>query len=131
MYAEIDYQSAPIFAGDTPSYVFQLVDTHDAHVPLSALATMVLFYYDLATLTVLNGRQGQDVKNINNVWITADGFVTWDLQVADTTRVAGVTGLATHEAVFTFSYTDSGSLRVKSHKARFFITDAAFVAAAP
>jgi hypothetical protein len=68
-------------------YSFVLRDRDGETVSFATLttATLTLYLTDGVTtpFVFVNGRQNQNILNANNVTITADGRVTWDIQSAD------------------------------------------------
>jgi len=101
--------------GSTPSLIFQLyTEDRDGKLTkmlLADLSTLVLDYWDNTSTGTINSRADQNVKNANNVTVSATGEVKWTLQVADTT-IQGSTlsdgDLELHYAVF--KWTTTGSL---------------------
>lgn len=91
----------------TAVYAAQLVDENAANIALAALTTLTLTLYDVASLTTLNSREGQNVLNANNVVVSATGGLTWTMQPADNAIVD--TDLAAgeyerHVALWTWTY---------------------------
>jgi len=106
----------------TAQYSAILKDEDDNVIPAASLAsfTLTLYVKDVGGTTIINGRDGQDVLNANNVVVDAFGAVLWTMQVADNaiqnsaldyerhyalweftwTRGGGGTGLGRHEVVF-------------------------------
>lgn len=81
-----------VLEGETPRYTATLVDDTGAILPAATLTTMTLTLYVIradGTTTYIRGSGlgGQNVLNANNVTITAQGLITWQLQVADTSLV--------------------------------------------
>lgn len=98
--------------GTTPEIGFTLVKEDGEAIALASLDTLTLHYYDLATGEIINSRDGQDVKNANNVTVSSAGVVAWTLQPEDTAIVGG-TGVVEgnyerHRAIFTWTW-DSGN----------------------
>jgi hypothetical protein len=83
----------PVFEVDeltTPTYRATVVDDSDPPValPAASLTTLTLSLYvinDDGTITYI--RQAQNVKNTNNVTVSALGALVWSIQAADTTLV--------------------------------------------
>ena len=81
---------------NTYKITFNLVDENDDAIALSALGTFscTLYYYnsDLTTsdpnhLATINNRLDQNIKNANNVTVTAAGAVTWYVQPDDNVKL--------------------------------------------
>lgn len=74
------YEAFPVRERTTPLYVVTLVDA--AGEPLPALASLTLTWYDLASGTIVNGRDHQDALNANGVVFSA-GVLNWRLTEED------------------------------------------------
>lgn len=67
----------------------QLKDTDDTDLALADLDTIILTLFltrggDTSPAgTIINGRDGQDIKNLNDVTISATGLLTWEVQPED------------------------------------------------
>lgn len=83
---------------------FQLVDEAGAHFALAGLLTLTLTSYDKVSGNILNARDNQNVKNANNVTISATGLVTWHLQPDDTVIVWDTVGSEVHVAFFEWTW---------------------------
>ncbi len=94
-------------------YTATLKDSNGTAVPLANLTTITLTYYLVSDGTIINSRDGQDVKNANNVTIHAtSGLLTWsgqaaDTAISDTGLTAGAKEL--HRALFEFTYVGDGT----------------------
>ena len=76
--------------GETPRYTATLTDENLVPLPANSLTTFQLTLYVIkadGTTSYINGRNAQNVLNANNVTVTAQGLITWSMQVADTTLV--------------------------------------------
>ncbi len=68
----------------------QLKDTDDTDLALTDIETIVLTLYltrggeSAPAGTIINGRDAEDIKNANEVTISASGALTWDVQPEDT-----------------------------------------------
>lgn len=96
----------------TPVYSFQMTDSADAStVPESSLLTLALTYYNIVDGAIINSRDAQDVKDLNNVDVSSAGLITWGLVVADTaildTTVTEVGEYEVHRALFAWTYTST------------------------
>ena len=56
-------------------------------IRLDEISTLVLDYFDDTAGSTINSRSDQDIKNANNVTVSALGEIVWTLQAADTTCV--------------------------------------------
>jgi hypothetical protein len=110
----MDTLSTTLLEATTGFYTFLLRDEDGDGIDVSVLDTMTLTYVDASTGTVLNARDAQNVKNINDVTIITDPgpplvtTVTWTLQPADTVVVDPMQALELHTAIFRWSW-DGGS----------------------
>ena len=97
-------------------YTAQLQDENAVAIGSALINTLELSFFDLATATIINSRDAQNVLNANNVVVTAGGLLTWTLQPADTAILSailfGVTGFVefeTHRASFDCVFNGSAS----------------------
>lgn len=91
----------------TAVYTGTLTDTADAAIAEADIVSAELTLYDLASGSIINNRNSQNVKDANNVTIgTTDGLLTWTLQPADNPVLgSGVVGtLEEHVALFKVVY---------------------------
>jgi hypothetical protein len=111
-----------LLAGTTGFYSFVLTDTNDVPIDASQTETLTLTVIDLATGTVVNAREAQDVLNTHDVTLlTSTGptvtTVTWAMQPEDTVQVGTRREVEPHLAIFEWSW-DSGAQR-QAHKVQF------------
>jgi len=92
----------------TATISFSLVDEADVAIPLSSLLTLTLTVKDMATETVVNGRDEQNIKNANGVTVDASGNVSWPMTQLDTTLVTASASSELHRALVDFTYDVSG-----------------------
>tara|TARA_R110000824_G_scaffold110495_11_gene258558 strand:- start:3879 stop:4271 length:393 start_codon:yes stop_codon:yes gene_type:complete len=64
-------------------YTATITDESGSAIALSSLTAITLTLYDEYSGTIINSRNDQDVKNVNNVVITSGGILTWSIQPAD------------------------------------------------
>jgi hypothetical protein len=90
----------------TGQYTATLADELEVVIPLASLTTLKLTLYDVATGTILNTRNLQDVLNANNVtYHGTSGLLTWSVQPADHAIVSTRGQIAErHRAVFDFTW---------------------------
>jgi hypothetical protein len=73
-------------------------------IPSASLLTLRLTLYVIVaagTVTFVNGRDHQNVLNLNNVTVHAtSGLVTWTIQILDTTLVETTLPFERHIALF-------------------------------
>lgn len=81
-------------------YSATLYDQAGAVVPASTLATLTLTLYDVATGTIINSRNAQNVLNLNGVTISEAGAVVWTMLPADNQIVTASRTYELHRAVF-------------------------------
>jgi hypothetical protein len=88
------------------TYTANLVDDAGAAVNVGALTKATLTLKDVKTGTILNSRNYQDVKNLNNVTISALGALEWKIQAADNAVVTdkNVVKFPTEEHLATFHF---------------------------
>lgn len=122
--------SSSFFLDENNSYVvtFNLVDQDNSAIVLASLGTFQCteYYYnpDIKTsdryhLATINGRYNQDVKNANNITVSASGSVTWDLRPEDSAKLQANTDQELHLALFTW-YWGSNS-KQNSHEFNLYI----------
>jgi len=76
----------------TGVYTATLLDETGAAVALASLDSLKLTLLDLATDTVINSRDRQNVLNVNNVVFHAtSGLLTWTIQQEDNVIVTAAT----------------------------------------
>lgn len=99
---------------------FQLVDSSDANLALTSIATLTLTQYyhnprlttsDRYHLVTINNRDNQNVKNTNNVSISSTGLVTWYVRPEDTAKLNPNTKEELHIVRFLWNYSQPLGLR--------------------
>lgn len=81
-----------------------LTDETGAVVPAASLTTLTLTLFDLASGTILNSRDAQNVLNTNNVTVSALGVLVWTIQPADNAIVNDNLARETHRALFQWTW---------------------------
>ena len=111
----------PILAGTTPVYTVQLVNeqTPPQPIPGSTLSALTLTYYDAATLTIVNGRNAQNVLQQNGVTVDGAGLLTWSLALNDARLVNGALGRELHIALWTWTW--ASGAKVNRHEAGLYV----------
>jgi len=66
--------------------------------------TLTLYSRNDPSYPIINTRDAQDVLNVNNVTVDANGLLTWALQSGDTTMYDESLDIETHRAVFEWTY---------------------------
>lgn len=103
----IDPRTFDILEAVTGQYTATIVGNDGVTpLPLATLTTLVLSLYVVkadGTIAYVNGRNGQNVLNANNVAVDANGFLTWTIQTADTTLVEALP-FERHIAVFKWTW---------------------------
>lgn len=93
--------------------VFNLTDHNGNVVSLSSLGTFQInLYYLNSRITTsdryhgrfINGRQAQNAKNANNVFVSATGSVTWYMQPEDNEKLDQSTERELHVVRFDWYY---------------------------
>lgn len=112
--------------GDTPVLTTTMLDGAGAAIPLANVVTLTLTQWIQngppgrpgTVSTAINSRNGQDVKNANNVTVAStSGVVTWQLVQADTTMQSRDQTVTEEKHYFRFdlSYTSGGSTLYASY----------------
>ena len=103
----------------TAIYTATLTDEKGAAITLAALTAITLTFYDVATGTIINSRNGQDVLNDNNVTISAGGLLTWTMQQADNIIQTATQAVERHRALLEWN---SGTpAKYGKHEVDFFV----------
>jgi len=92
-------------------YTGTMLDELGDPLELADLDTVTLTLYDLATGRIINGRDGQDVMNANDVSVhDTSGLVTWYIKPADNIIVGNIAEgeLEVHVALFRWTWTGYG-----------------------
>jgi hypothetical protein len=123
----------PLLEGTTGFYSFELTDAAGLAIDASQTETLTLTVFDVATGATVNGRNGQDALNTNDVTLVTVlsplvSTVTWAMQPADTVRLGLRREIEPHMAVFQWSW-DSGAQR-QAHKVQFGVEALRYVLAA-
>lgn len=95
----------------TPRYTATIKDEQGVAVPGTALTALTLTYYNLATGTIINSRNDQNVLGtvspVNGVQVSEAGVLTWDLaelDVAIQSTSVPVGGTERHVALFSWTF---------------------------
>ena len=96
----------------TGQYVGLFTDADGVAIPLAVLTTVQLTLFDNASKAIINSRDGQDVRNANNVVISSGGVVTWTIQALDNIILDDTLDTELHIALFEWTYS-SGLLSGK------------------
>ena len=102
----------------TPRYTARLVDDQNVALPAASLLTLRLTLYVITStgaVTPVNGRDDQDVLNVNNVTINASGDLVWSVQIADTTLVEDLP-FERHIALWEWTWTTAAGTRAGKHE---------------
>lgn len=91
----------------TAKYTATIQDESGTALASTDLTTLTLTLYDLASETILNSRNRQNVLNANNVIIDVAGVLTWTMQPADNVLVDTTAKQERHVALFEWTW-DSG-----------------------
>lgn len=90
-------------------YTATLTDAAGDAIADGDLQTLILTLYEQKTGNIINSRDGQNVKNQNNVTVS-NGVMTWKVQPADNAiAVAAKAGWEIHIALFEWTWNDSDS----------------------
>ena len=107
-------------AGESATYTTQLADILGVDAPLATFSAITLTFVDEVTGSVINFRQDQNVLNANNVTVSATGLLTWNMQVADNSRITATTNntIEYHRAIFSFVYDFGTGEETAEHEIR-------------
>lgn len=99
---EIKEQTSGIYEG-------QITDLDGSTaLPLASISTITLSVYVIdrdGVTRYINSRQAQDVKNLNDVTISATGALVWSIQTADTRISDGTLPFEDHHILFEWTDT--------------------------
>lgn len=105
-------KSFDILQGSSGTFTGQLTGNDgQSALALADLLTLTLTLYVIqtdGTIAYVNSRNAQNVLNANNVTVSASGFLTWAIQVADTGLVEALP-FERHIALFEWTFTGGGS----------------------
>lgn len=90
------------------TYTATLVDAAGVAVSGAVLQTLTLTLYDVPSLTVINGRNAQNVLNLNDVTVDTSGLLTWNLRALDNVIHNAAKQIEHHVALFMATWTDTG-----------------------
>ena len=94
-------------------YTTTMKDADGTAIPKANISTIKLTLYNRGDDSIINSRDGQDVKDTNNVSIhNTSGLLTWSIQAADNPIVSSdieVNSKETHIALFEIAYTGGGT----------------------
>lgn len=95
----------------TPKITAILKDENDnaiSSASLDSLKLTLISISDAPVYSVINGRNQQNVLNLNGVTVDNLGNLSWRLSVDDTTLMDSHLDKEVHQAIFEFTY-DSGN----------------------
>lgn len=69
--------------GTTAIYTASLIDETGAAIPLENLDSLTLTLCNKNDFSIINSRNAQDILNNNDVVVSADGVITWEMQPED------------------------------------------------
>lgn len=105
-----------------------LKDQDGAVVPASVIGALTLRLYDEASGTVINSRDGVDVKNVNGGAVSELGALTMRLDAADMAIVDAAKASELHIALFEWDWTQSSVTRHGKAEIAFVVKNLAKVA---
>lgn len=85
-------------------YTGTLVDENQVAIPPASLITLTLSLYDDVTGVTINGRNAQNVLNLNNVTLNNAGLLSWDAPMADNPILNALLETEVHIARFEWTY---------------------------
>lgn len=129
--AAIPLLPTTLLEGTTGIYTFTLLSESGAAIPIGALDTLTLTYYDVASGLIVNGRNNQHALNANDVTVVTNvgppavTTVTWLLQPADTPMIDP--DLRHEYRVIQFRWSWEGGTRYGAYQVQFQLENMAFV----
>ncbi len=119
-----DLETFEITEDTTPDYTATLLDKDGVVVPGSVLDSLLLTYFHEYTGAIINGRENQNVLQLNGVTVDELGKLTWTLSQADSAILDDALHQEPHVAQFMFTYPGiGGSTEVSRHKVRLLVTN--------
>lgn len=109
----------------TPIITATILDETGAALPLSAMLTMTLTYWNQSTKKSINGRNAQNVLNANNcTYAATGGLFSWNTQPDDTDMQSPDTSVPeeTHYFRLDWTYTGTAGTMGNSYRDFFFVT---------
>jgi hypothetical protein len=95
----------PVNERTSTQYTATLRDETGAVVPDTSLSSLLLtLYVPDANLTIVNGRDSQNVLNANGVTVDASGVLTWTLTPDDTAILDDALEVEQHIALLTYTW---------------------------
>lgn len=73
-------------------------------IPSAQLTILTLTLYSIHSGAIINGRDTQNVLNLNGVTVDSAGLLTWTVEQADTAILDATLTHETHVALFQFTY---------------------------
>jgi hypothetical protein len=104
--------------GTSARYTGTLRDESGAVVPASSLDSLTLTLFDVATETIINARDDQDVLNAHGVTISEAGEIVWTIEPDDNVIVTVRRTLEKHEARFSATW---GSTKRSEHVLQYYV----------
>lgn len=109
-------------------YECAFVESSGAAIDDAAIQTITATLSDVNTGTILNSRDGQNVKNANGGTLAADGTFTLQLGALDNTVHTATAELEEHRLVLEVTFTRAGGgTGHLNHEVRFYIAALAHV----
>ena len=106
------------------TYTTTLKDAAGVVIPSANLATLTLTLYAIADGTILNSRDAQNIKDVNNgTFHATSGLLTWQAQSADNALVGTIPvgHYEQHQALFQWTTTAGGASNVSKHLLDIFV----------
>ncbi len=101
-------------------YAATLRDDFNVPVSYQALTSLQLTVYDVLSGAIVGGRQAQNVLNVNQVTMDANGVITWNWLPVDMTILNPNRFLEDHIAVFEAKWINGAGLpRQANHEVLF------------
>lgn len=105
----------------TPDYEVTLLDKSDVAIPGSVLDSLVLTLYQEYTKAIVNGRDKQNVLQLNGVTVDEAGVLKWTLSKEDTAILDDRLYKEPHIALFEYTFPGVGGTEEAKHTVRFLV----------
>lgn len=115
-----DIETFNVTEGTTPDYEATLLDKNDVAIPGSVLDSLTLTYFQEYTEAIINGRNGQNVLQINGVTVDEAGRLRWTLTPEDSAILDDRLHQEPHIARFDFTYPGT-TAEVSRHEVRLLV----------
>lgn len=104
-----------VYEKESRFYDLTFTDQAGVQIPKASMSalTLSLFLKDSSPIAYLNGRNAQNVFDLNNVTIDTAGKITWAIQPADLAMSNTSAEVEVHVAIFTLTTTGGTAITVR------------------